>query len=218
MADKFRTGNSPPTGVVFYHVQMPNIDWFWAEVLDTLSDMCDPDNWEQVGTMTVEDASAAAVEMCEHFVPSHLIGTIFVHISSSLPTNALACDGSTYLRSDYPDLYDAVDAAFKPDSTHVKVPDLRGVTIIGDGTGTGLTNRVFNTQVGAETHVLTQPELANHAHTHNTAVVVGVVAAPGVVPASLVTVVPQNTGATGGNNAHNNMQPSLPLHYAIWAR
>lgn len=197
---------------------MPNAVWFWAEVLDTLSDMTDPENWEQVGTMTVDDAAKAAAEMCRYFMPSHVIGTIFAHCSSSQPVNSLPCNGTVYNRSDYPDLFDALDAAFHNGSTQFHTPDLRGLTIIGDGQGTGLTNRVFNTLVGAETHVLTQPQLANHAHTATTALVTPVVAAPGVVPVSLVASVPQNTGATGGGNAHNNMQPSLPLHYAIWAK
>lgn len=46
-----------------------------------------------------------------------------------------------------------------------KLPDLRGRTAIGAGTGAGLSARSLAATVGAETHTLITAELAAHSHT-----------------------------------------------------
>jgi microcystin-dependent protein len=49
-------------------------------------------------------------------------------------------------------------------STTFNVPDFRGRTIIGAGTGAGLTARARGDKSGEETHVILPGELAAHAH------------------------------------------------------
>jgi microcystin-dependent protein len=210
---------TPPAGSQYRLIRLPgDIDWqapFWG----ALDELRKSSNWEQLLGISADDTSAIFAALYDEWrMPNPLIGTIFTHASSTAPVNSLPCDGATHNRSDYPDLFDSLDAAYRIGSTQFFTPDLRGRVIVGDGTGAGLTNRPFATPFGAETHVLTQPQLANHAHTATTAVVVPSLGGPGPAPASVVTVAAQNTGATGGNNPHNNMQPSLPLHVAIWAR
>ncbi len=54
-------------------------------------------------------------------------GVISAYGGSSAPTGWLLCDGTSYLRATYPDLYAAVGNAFGTvDGTHFNVPDLRG--------------------------------------------------------------------------------------------
>ena len=102
--------------------------------------------------------------MTEVTVTANPLGTIFPLALAAVPTGALECDGSTYLRVDYPDLYAALDSAFITDADHFVVPDLRGRTILGVGTGSGLSTYAMNASGGAESHVLSTAELASHSH------------------------------------------------------
>lgn len=47
-------------------------------------------------------------------------------------------------------------------------PDLRGRFVLGQGQGTGLTNRILNSVGGTETHLLTALEIPTHTHTGTT--------------------------------------------------
>ena len=84
------------------------------------------------------------------------VGTINAYGNATPPTGWLLCNGQS--TTGYTALAAVVGAT---------VPDLRGRTIIGTGTGTGLTARTINATGGAETHTLTTSELSPHAHTMN---------------------------------------------------
>lgn len=98
-------------------------------------------------------------------------------------------------------------------STTFNVPDLRGRTSIGSGTGSGLTARNLAATGGEETHQLTIGELA--AHTHNTPAgdwlltVTGTenFALPFGAGANVAVNQFNATSSVGSNTAHNNMQP-----------
>jgi len=94
-----------------------------------------------------------------------MLGTIFPFATAATPLGALLCDGSTYLRTDYPDLYAALDSDFIVDADHFKVPDLLGRTVLGVGHGTGLSTYAMNDSGGEESHVLTTAQLPSHNHT-----------------------------------------------------
>jgi microcystin-dependent protein len=102
--------------------------------------------------------------------------------TTALPAGWLACDGTSYLRTDYPELFAALGGASSPwglpSGTTFNVPDLRGRTVLGAGTGTGggasgtglptggsaLTARALGAWAGAETHVLTAAQMPSHNH------------------------------------------------------
>lgn len=147
-----------------------------------------------------------------------IVGTIIPYATAAVPSGCLACDGATYLRTDYPALYAALHANFKIDADHFVVPDLRGRTIIGIGTGASLTARAMKDSLGAETHTLTAAQIPAHTHPVQTANagssgsnISRIVANQGVT-----TTLTTNAN-TGGDGAHNNMQPSLALGYCIVA-
>lgn len=138
----------------------------------------------------------------------------------------LLCDGTTYLRTDYPALFTALGGASSPwglpDGTHFKVPDLRGRTAIGAGTAVGAagaTAHALGSAGGEEAHTLSTAEIPAHSHgaisnagTGGTADVASWTVA-GAAAAHSTNF--GTTGATGGGGAHNNLPPFATINYMI---
>lgn len=116
-------------------------------------------------------------------------------------TRYVPCDGSAIPRvAPYNALYAKIGTTFGlgDGSTTFNVPDLRGRTIVGAGTGTGLTARNLADALGEEKHAMVANESPLIIASTNTAG-----AAAGSVVANPTIV------------AHNNMQPSSVQTYAI---
>jgi microcystin-dependent protein len=65
-------------------------------------------------------------------------GAVIMFGGTSAPTGWLICDGTSYLRTDYTDLFTAIGTAFgAADGTHFNVPDLRGQFVRGVDNGAG---------------------------------------------------------------------------------
>lgn len=140
-------------------------------------------------------------------------GMMMLYGAASPPTGWLACDGSAVSRTTYSALFAIIGTTFGAGdgSTTFNLPDLRGRTPIGSGTGSGLTARTLGATHGAETHVLSTAEMPAHTHTYNS-----VNTGSGVAAGSGMTGTFSNTtGSTGGGGAHNNMQPSLVVNFII---
>lgn len=89
---------------------------------------------------------------------------------ATAPTGWLVCNGASLLRTAYPALFAAIGTTWGAvDGTHFTLPDLRGRTPIGVGTGTGLTARSLGATTGTETHLLTGAESGVPAHLHSIA-------------------------------------------------
>lgn len=148
----------------------------------------------------------------------------------SVPAGYLACDGTVYNISQYPNLGALLGSTYGGNGTTTfGVPDLRGRTAIGAGQGTytGATNRVLGAAGGEENHQLVIAELASHTHIQNahshtigyynsnisvTAGSVAYLSAGGATATSTITPTNQNTGS---DTAHNNMQPFAALNKII---
>jgi len=194
--------------------------------------------WYQTDTGLIKVYSAGAWVV----IPTTPSGTISDFAGASAPTGYLLCDGASVLRASYPNLFSAIGTTWgSADGTHFNVPDLRGRTVIGAGTGTGLTARTLGTQnIGEETHLLTGAESGTSAHGHtgiahthpgelnnqflmfNNTTGGGTFASPGGGTGE--GVAGQTGGATAGVNnstqanaasAHNNMQPSAVVNKII---
>ena len=72
----------------------------------------------------------------------------------SEPAGFLKCDGQAVSRSTYADLFALIGSAYGDGdhSTTFNVPDFRGRSPIGIGTGSGLTARALALPCGEETH------------------------------------------------------------------
>lgn len=175
-------------------------------------------NWKDKNTPFDEvtdadwDTISKYVDNLLYEAKNPMLGMIFPLVTLDPPPNVLPCDGGSYLRIDFPELYAVLDTVFIVDADHFIVPDLRGKTVIGAG------GAFSNADTGGEqAHQLTESEMPSHTHTIPlTATTLAV--EPGEV--TVLTPVPfltQNTGSTGGDGSHNNMQPYFALNYGIVA-
>lgn len=229
------TPESAPADYICRRVFIPNsVDWI-AIVSGCLLDLIYPYNFEQYGTATpAETAAIFAVMFDEYSLDGmcRMIGEIIPYAGATSPDlRWLACDGASLLRADYPDLFAVIGASYgAADGSHFNLPDLQGRTIVGTGSGTGLTPRAIGDLFGQETHTLTTAEIAGHSHIdagHSHvegtaapslgAAIVGV-PVPSAIPSAGVTGSGSaNIGAAGGDGAHNNIQPSVAITYLIVA-
>jgi len=144
---------------------------------------------------------------------SALVGEMKMYGGVAAPLGWLMCDGSAISRTTYANLFAVIGIAFGAGNgtTTFNIPDLRGRAPVGAGTGTGLTNRVLGTMFGAETHTLTPNEMPSHAHSTLGSTALGVDPAYTASDAQ----VPGSTGSAGGDQPHNNMQPSQAVNFII---
>lgn len=231
------TPNTPASGFICRTLHIPNgVDWL-AIVNGALDELTKPWNFDAFGTSTVQQTIDAFSSMFDASAtnseePCRMVGEIVMFGSDTAPVpNWLPCDGSSILRSAYPDLFTVIGVNFgSVDGSHFNVPDLRSRVAIGGGTGTGLSTYGIGASGGEETHVLTTSELATHTHIDSghahtegtaspTAILVGVGApVPSAVPFVGLTGVGNASLTNAGSDApHNNLQPYLALQFFIVA-
>ena len=161
-------------------------------------------------------------------------GGVMQFAGATAPIGWLVCNGASLLRATYPALFAAIGTTWGAvDGTHFTLPDLRGRTPIGVGTGTGLTARTLGATTGTETHLLTGAESGTSVHNHlqdphqhsqvfgngagavSTAQLVANLAIYGANVNSNTTATNQPTAAASAASAHNNMQPSAAVNFII---
>lgn len=192
---------------------------FIAAVNGALLALTEVYRWEKFGALNPQDAADLMFTMYNSYVESTgcMIGTVFPYATTTPPAHSLDCDGSTYLRTDYPALYAVLDAAFIVNADSFTVPDLRGRAVIGTGTGSGLSARSINDAGGAERVTLGTGEIPSHSHSEITAIA-AIINGGLEAPASAAIPGIGSTGSTGGGGDHENMMPWRALGFAIWVR
>jgi len=172
-------------------------------------------HWEQFGDLTPDEQSSLFQDLITSYSEGCMIGITFSYITASPPAGSLALDGSTYNNDDYPLLSANIDTQWDNGDGTFTLPESQGRTIIGTGTGAGLTARAMGDLVGEETHSLTDAENGTHQHGVNDPGSVTTLA--GVTAIALADPgLPSLTDASGSGDPHENMQPSLALPMAVW--
>lgn len=97
---------------------------------------------------------------------AEVTGFIKMWTKATVPSNFLLCDGSAISRTSFANLFAVVGIQYGngDGSTTFNLPDLRGRSPIGDGTGVGLTPRAIGDAMGEEFHQLVTGELPSHDH------------------------------------------------------
>ncbi len=197
----------------------------WGAVTDAIDQLSRPQNWLQFGRLTPDEVAAYFFDVAWRERAMTIIGVILPYATTDCPSFALPCDGSTYNRVDFPNLYAVLDAAYIVDADTFLVPDLRDRVPMGEGSVHPIAE-----QGGADTHTLVTSEIPSHTHvdtghTHTEITAIPAVAqlpvvpVPTAVPAVGVTGVGfAAIGNTGGDGAHNNLQPYSVIRFCIVAQ
>ena len=154
-----------------------------------------------------------------------LVGLVIPVMTTDLPTGTLLCDGSTYLRADYPNLYDALDPVFIVDADSFVVPDMRDRFVMGQSAAapigtTGGESEITQTIAQMPTHTHTSPP---HSHTEITAspVIVSIGLEPPVpsaIPGAGITgATAVSIDSTGGGDPMPITPPFVALRYVVVA-
>lgn len=146
-------------------------------------------------------------------------GSVFPFAGSSAPSGFLFCNGAIVNRTTYATLFASIGTTYGggDGSTTFALPDLRGRTVIGSGTGSGLTSRTHGATGGAETHTLSIGEIPSHNHGLPTRYPFTAGGSSPMYPYadSYARYTTAYTDTTGSGLSHNNMQPWISLNYII---
>jgi len=212
-------------------IQSPTIPYFYASLANgsvTSAKMADGNVTTSklansaVSTAKIADGAVTLAKLgADVLVKLMPLGVVMPYSGASAPSAEwLICDGAAVSRITYASLFALLGTTFGAgnNTTTFNLPDLRGRTPIGAGTGTGLTARTRGATVGAETHSLALAEIPEHSHTIATHGV-STTGNNSVLRVDGAPDVNRTTGNAGNNpaTAHNNMQPSLVVNFIIKA-
>lgn len=148
-------------------------------------------------------------------------GMVTMWTTGTAPSGWLLCDGSAVSRSTYSSLFAVVGTTYGSGdgSTTFNVPDFTGRVAIAAGTGNAsdATAHALGDTGGTETHTLTESEMPAHTHSNSVASYAdgsGVGTWPGGNSPFYGTHT-WNTESTGGDTAHNNLQPYTVINFII---
>lgn len=166
---------------------------------------------------------------------SAITGEVKWYSAATVPSGYLACDGTVYNIATYPTLGALLGSTWGGNGTTTfGVPDLRGRSPLGSGTGSGLTARTLGQTGGEENHVLSTGELAAHSHgvtdpghSHDSrresttpgiqnlyataAIITNGLASTSVAGPNTTNTTGVTVGSTGSDTGHNTMHPFAVL-------
>lgn len=217
------TPDTPASTFICRRLLIPAGTDFLAIVSGCLLELTKARNFERYGDLTPEETAEYFQTMYDEFCLKprcKMVGEIFIWPGDNVyPAgygaadvgDILNCNGEEITQSLYPELYAILGTTY-------------GTAASGKFKLPALANRIVkhrdypNDNVGdtggEQTHTLTIGEMPNHSHAIGVAGTVPV--APGAVP--VPSFGPNAVGYTGGDGAHNNMQPYIVMRYLIQAR
>jgi hypothetical protein len=165
-----------------------------TEAIENIASMYNKDLIQATNVMATGDLTVSGKVS---FLPK---GSIIAYHGPTVPDGWVICDGNN------------------------GTPDLRGRFIMGQGSGTGLTQRAIGQKGGEETHKLSISEIPSHSHSVSvTPADAGGYCKTGpcgvqtsdrkILDDSRVKGISVNY--TGGSQPHNNLPPFLVLYYIM---
>jgi microcystin-dependent protein len=171
-------------------------EWVLSNLFGALLIPAAKSNWQSTGETTAEEAAAIYSEIFDNMlIATPIIGQVFDYVSITPPDGCLLCDGTTYAREDYPDLYAVLAGTpLIVDADYFSVPDYSA----GEFTKSTETTGDIGSLGGSDEITLTVGQLPSHSHSIGGAITTLVVE-PGEVPA-LTPFLTSSTGDTGSGD------------------
>lgn len=241
MTQVYDTGDAILSGSIAVMIAFPKSqqNWLYSAFLGALYNLGQAYAWREVGESTVDDTTLIFQDIFNNRITPVLIdvGDIKLSGSTAPPVGSwLLCDGSIYSQTTFPDLFTAIGTTYNSGGEgagNFRVPDLRGRVPAVVNSGTTRLPSFADTLggIGGEKeHVLLTAEMPAHTHTDAghahmyTSPILGLPSLTGAQPAAVPNPVPTITGTgyasindTGGDGAHNNVQPTIALYAYILA-
>lgn len=144
------------------------------------------------------------------------VGTVYLWYSDTIPDNYLLCNGQAVSRVDYDELFNLWGTMYGSGdgSTTFNIPDLRDYVPVGKSDDVNLNE--IGKKYGEKNHLLTVEEMPSHTHTAK--------AKAGAQAGNNAYLIDAGGSGsfgvnnnTGGDQAHNNMQPSIATNFIVKA-
>lgn len=224
VGDQFQTGNvATSTEVATFFVSMPAIEWVKTAFMEALLTLAKSSNYtDKYGSVPSLDAALIGADIFSGAKLVNLTGLVMPHVGdlSTIGEGLLLCDGSHYLRADYPALYAVAHSSWIVDADTFKVPDLRGRSAYGAGSGVGLTPRSIGDEFGSESETLSESEMPVHSHGFSNymyGIDIESVGAPDPTGVGSPKIPGESTNSAGGGQPHNNMSPGVAMSWVVIA-
>jgi hypothetical protein len=209
-----------PLGTACYTIAVPDDEGFRRILVGALSLLTNPENYEQFGTLTPQQASDEFRKTLQSFIfresDCSMIGAIIPYVTPQIPQNLLPCDGSVYTRDEYSKLYTAlITTNLIINSDTFQTPSLEGMFLRGDDA-----TNAQNGNGGSDTKIIGINNLPPHTHDYYSVVFnvdVESVGVPDPVGAGLDPF-PKQTSSVGDGEALDIKPRYYTVKYGIVCR
>ncbi len=212
----YLTPEITPPNTRCWRLNIPRDKQILGAILGQLLDLTASHNWEQTTGITVDETIALMQKMFDDFsIGSYcMIGSLIHYVTINPPTGVLKCDGSQYLRADYPDLYSDLPGALIIDADNFITPTIQDQFMLAAGT----TFTALDVG-GAADVALTIDELPAHSHNYDKpsqGIDLEGVGIPDITSVGLPFIATA-TSTDGADDAHENMPPYQTFEVGIVA-
>lgn len=223
IGDDYTTGDGLDLGVSLVLLEIPNEAWIKQVLISAFNTLTIEENWnDDYGDITAEQATRVLSLTLQTLIfdyeppPLTPIGTIAMWPSNTMPDGWLLCDGSSYLRTDYPELSIILPngGTWGGSATQLQVPDFEARSPM-QPTYSTLDN--VGKIAGVASVTLTTPQIPAHTHAFERRTTNGAGATFSAFPGQTALATDGITKSTGGGGGHENVHPVLGVNFIIYA-